>query len=437
MTNPKLTKKALVSQGCWVVAVIAAFGLGTLRRGGGNSESVVPGTPGKSARIPQDFRETAHLRGSRQNNLRAESREAGLIVELFGKSTPDTADWEALARQAVRDSNPISRRLAFSRLLASLTPDNALEIREQLVSFGADGEQWRDFNYSWGALAGMEAFTFAASSEERDLDAVLTGWASADPNGALALLDNLPEDMKGSRDRLAANVVAGLADRDPTLATDLVLRLAREGAGQPENLIAIVASETLRTSSPEEAAAWSETLPDGALKGAAMGRIANAYVERDPEAAARWAQRHADQDYAARAIEQVADKWAEREPVEAVTWLQNLPEGRGQVAGLRSVFGDWEDRDPVAAGEYLLSMPRSAQRDSAISGFSTGYAWQDPQTAIAWAQDISDPSLRQQSLARAGQAFFRKDPNSARIWLESSGLPPEVREAVINPPRRR
>jgi hypothetical protein len=82
-----------------------------------------------------------------------------------------------------------------------------------------------------------------------------------------------------------------------------------------------------------------------------------------------------------------------------------------------------------------MTMPRSPQRDAAISGFSTGYAWQNPQVAIEWANDIADPALRQQTLTRAGQAYFRRDPESARAWLESSNLPPEAQQQVLNPRR--
>ncbi|MDA7613858.1 hypothetical protein N8586_01865, partial [Verrucomicrobiales bacterium] len=72
------------------------------------------------------------------------------------------------------------------------------------------------------------------------------------------------------------------------------------------------------------------------------------------------------------------------------------------------------------------------QRDAAISGFSRGYAWQDPEVAIAWALDISDPQLRQESLTRAGQVFLRRDAESARAWLESSGLPSETQQAILD-----
>lgn len=371
--------------------------------------------------------------GSRSQVKRDESQLGG----LFGNLASAAGGLEGLAEQALRDPNPITRRLAFSRLLEALTPENAGQIREQLVKLGADGDQWRDFHYSWGAIAGKAAFDHAAASPERDLSTTMTGWAAANPREALALLENLPEEMKGQRDELTASVVSGIADRDRGMATDLVLKLGQEGNARAGNLMEIVANETIRAGGPEAASLWSESLPDGPLKGTAMSRVADAYARKDPESAARWAQRFASEDYAARTIEQIGGRWAQSNPVAAVGWLEGLPAGNGQIAGLRNAFGDWEDRDPAAAGQYLLAMPQSAQRDSAISGFATGYAWQDPQVAIAWAQDIRDPELRQSSLTRAGQAYYRRDPDAALAWLESSGLSAESRQQIVNSGGRR
>lgn len=426
-----MSHKSLKVHGAWLLAAVAAFVLGGQRNASSTDRPADQSAPTKSARAAEGLRDAGPDAGGSatgKNRLRG-NRSGG----PSGKSL----SFENLARQAAKDPDPLNRRLAFTRLLESMTPENAMAIREQLVAAGTSGEDWRDFNYRWGALAGWEVVEYAASTEERDMNDALAGWASADPGGAMAILDNLPENMKGSRDSLTASVVEGISHQDPALAADFVLRLAADGKGNGERLIDIVARQALRGGDHESAAAWSETLPDGAVKAAAMDRIAGTYVRKDPEAAAQWVQAYATEDYAARVIEEVGDGLARRDPGAAADWLGDLPAGRGQNVGLQSVFGDWEDRDPVAAGEYLMKMPQSAQRDSAISGFSRGYAWQDPKTAIAWAEDISDPNLRQSTLTNAGQAFFRRDPKAAKAWLANIDLPPEAKKAIQNPPRRR
>lgn len=431
-------KRTLIIHGCWAVAAITAFSLGSRTAGPLSEDQSTPtGRPG-------DFRSSTVAgesgpdgRTSRSGGRPPGDRTASDLENVFGSIASASKNLDRLAEQALRDPSPITRRLAFSRLLEALTPENAGEIRSKLVALGADRDQWRDFHYSWGAISGKAAFDHAATSDEPDLAATMTGWAAANPGEALAMLDKLPPEMQGQRDELTASIVSGLAHRDSGMATDLVLRLGHEGNDRAGNLMEIVANETLRSKGPEQASQWAESLPDGPLKGTAMGRIAESYASKDPVAAAKWAQRFADKDYASRSIEQIGGRWAQSDPVAAVSWLESLPAGSGQTAGLRNAFGDWEDRDPAAAGQYLLAMPQSPQRDSAISGFATGYAWQNPQLAIAWAQDIRDPSLRESSLTRAGQAYFRRDPDGARTWLATSGLPADAQQQIITPTNRR
>lgn len=431
-------KKTLILHSCWALAVLAAFGLGSKNgappAAATSDESAAAGKSRLASRSSDTGPDGLASRRDKRAPGKAESSQLG---RLFGAIASADGNLDTLFAQALRDPNPITRRLAFSKLLESMTPENAGAMREQLVALGAEPDQWRDFHYAWGALDGQAAFDHAANSPERDLAVTMTGWAAANPAEAMALLDNLPENMQGQRDELTASVVAGLADTNRSMATDLVLRLGQQGNERAGNLMEIVASETLRAEGPEAASRWSESLPDGPLKSTAMGRVADAYARKDPEAAARWAQNLAGESYAARAIEQIGGRWAQSNPVAAVGWLEDLPAGNGQTAGLRNAFGDWEDRDPVAAGEYLLSMPQSPQRDSSISGFATGYAWQNPQVAIAWAQEIRDPALRESSLTQAGQAFYRRDPDGAVAWLESSGLSAEARQRVLQPERRR
>ena len=426
--------KTPIIHGCWALAVLAAFSVGS-RNAGPDADGAEQRNGSKSASRSEGM--DSEIRTSRNSSRSRENSAESKLSAIFGSIASASGNLNALAEQAIRDPNPINRRLAFSRLLEALTPENAESIRTQLVALGASGDQWRDFHYSWGAISGKAAFDHAATTSEPDLAATMTGWAAANPGEALAMLNNLPEEMQGQRDELTASVVSGLAHHDPAMATDLVLRLGLEGSRNAGDLMDIVARESLRTKGPEQASQWAELLPDGPLKGTAMGRIAEAYANKDAKAAAQWAQRFASNDFASRTIEVIGGRWAQSDPVSAVGWLENLPAGNGQMAGLRNAFGDWEDRDPAAAGQYLLGMPPSPKRDSAISGFATGYAWQNPQLAIAWAQDIADPTLRENSIVRSGQAFFTRDPDGARAWLATSGLPPDAQQSVMSPNRRR
>lgn len=436
--------------GTWLLALIAAFFIGT-RWSKDSSENSSADTPGRSESSSRLYRDGGGSSSNPSNpNSRRNSRsgsskeEEALIAQIFGGALFSEGGIEVLAKEALTDPNPVKRRLAFSKLLEGMTAENASAIRAQLTELRARGQglryysssEWRDFNYAWGAIAGKAAFTDAMTKDQKDLESLITGWAANDPKGAIAMLSELPEDLLKQKARLESGIVAGLADRNRDEAVEYVSSLAIEGRKDADRLMYVVAGEALRSDGPVGASIWTESLPEGPLKGAAMNSVASRYVRTDPEAAAAWIEKFADRDYAAKAVREVGGEWAEKNPMAAVTWLDKLPEGDGQKYGLNSAFDDWEDRDPVAAGNYLLTMSDSPKRDFAIKGFADGYARQDPETAIAWASDISDPTLRNQSLTRAGQSYFRRNPKAAAEWLANSGLPSEVQKAIQSPKRK-
>lgn len=433
----KISKRMIVHGG-WCLAALAAFGLGSSRNAspdsaGNNSSAGSPGDRRVSSASASDGGSAA--RDRTRPSRRSSSSEDSPLLGLFG-SRSAAAGLDALAFQALRDPNQITRRLAFSKLLEAMTAENAGEIRAQLVDLGAEPDQWRDFNYSWGAIAGQDAFDAASQTKEQDLNDTLTGWAAANPKAAMAALDNLPPELENQRGELTRSVVAGLADSDRALAAEMVLRLGQEGNKDAPGLMEIVARETLRADGSAAASRWSESLPDGPLKGAAMNLIADEFSRREPEAAAAWAQRHASEDYAARAIGRIGGQWALQNPESAVGWLESLPAGSGQTAGMTAAFNNWEDRDPVAASNYLLSMPSSRLRDTSISGFADGYAWQNPELSLQWADSIENDAIREQTITRVGQIYLRQKPAAGRAWLETSDISPEIKQSISGNPIR-
>ncbi len=343
----------------------------------------------------------------------------------------------AIADEAFRHGNPLVRRRAFDQFLEALTADNARELLGHLKENRVDGDKWRDFHYAWGMIDGQAAVEHATKSEDRDLSYTMAGWASIYPEAAIAHLNNLPEEDKRYYHHLQEALVSGMADNDTARATDYVLQLANEGDERANRLFGVVTREVVHTVGIDEAARWSESLPDGELKGAALDSVAHRFTNRDPEAAAQWVEQFVGQSFADRAIEEVGDEWAERDPASAVNWLETLSEGRGQSMGLHSAFGEWAQRDPVAAGERISNMQRSPQRDAAISGYSRRISYTDPGAAIEWANSIAEESSRVRALTHAGQQLTRRDRAAAEAWVASSGLPPEAQQAVLNPPQNR
>lgn len=434
-------KQSYLMHGLWCLVALAAFAIGWQRgdsaidTDGGDAG----GGGGSRFRLgdAEDDGQLTALSGFGTNGeegARLMRGDAELGANLVVLSDAQIAE---LGETALKDPNPLKRRLAFDQLLQGMTVENALLIREQIKTLPQDSSEFRDFHYAWGAIAGSDAVLNGAETRERDMSVTLAGWAGADAAGALAWFNGLSEKEGANNGELKAGLVHGLADTDPMAAARFVYDLEKAGDKSAEGLLSVVTSEMLRMSGAQEASRWAENLPEGALRASAMDRVANRFVAEDPVAAAAWAERFADEPGSARVIEEVGDEWAERDPVAAVNWLETLNTGEGKAQGLASAFGEWVRRDPRSASEHLVAMNDSPERDSAISGFAGRLAWEDPQSAIAWAGEISDAGARERTLVRAGQAMLRRDAAGTREWLATSGLSPEAQKQVLNPQRDR
>ncbi|MEM7385155.1 MAG: hypothetical protein AAF514_09450 [Verrucomicrobiota bacterium] len=329
--------------------------------------------------------------------------------------------------------------MAMSKLLESLTPDNALTILDALKDQKADGEQWELFRYAWAVADPENAMQHALRLEGRTrrnaIEDTLAGWASRSPDEALEWVNSL--ENSDEQERFRGSFLEGLADHDIGQATDYVMERSKAGDKQAHRYMETVTREQLRRGSIEEAARWSEDLPDGKLKGQAMDHVAGRFVHQSPEAAAAWAAQYAEASYGARVIEEVGDEWAERDPSAAVAWLQSLPEGKGQTEGMESALEEWAGRDPTSASEFLITMGDSELKDSAVSGFARRVVREDPEAAMAWANTIDQPEMRTKTMTTAAREWLRRDREAATNWLESSNLPSETMNAILHGGKRR
>ena len=80
-------------------------------------------------------------------------------------------------------------------------------------------------------------------------------------------------------------------------------------------------------------------------------------------------------------------------------------------------------------------MPDSPARNAAITGFSSRLAWEDPTAALVWAETITSEGQRHESILHIGRAWARKDAEAAADWAANAGLPENVQQAFLNPPK--
>ncbi|MAH34816.1 MAG: hypothetical protein CMO42_05925, partial [Verrucomicrobiales bacterium] len=119
------------------------------------------------------------------------SADSSSIFESPSKRPPlSKTEIKTLVDLAIKSSDPIERRRAFDRLLEEMKSDSfnyeqAMNIRIAMHKGGASGDQWRTFDYAWGAN---------------------------DPASAIKEIDNIPEQYRRG---FTSNMLPGLASVEP------------------------------------------------------------------------------------------------------------------------------------------------------------------------------------------------------------------------------
>lgn len=389
---------------------------------------------------------------------------------IAGESLTAEAMGEAI-KKLMQENDPLKRAALFSGLLAQLDADNAKAAFAALKEtqgngrrrFQTRGNEMQLLLNAWGRVDGASAMAELtalrdarqegegeegrrgrggggrgpggrggpggdASGEGGPMDfmSVITGWATADAEGASAYVENLGEEQRGGR-LLTAGIIQGVLVNGPDAAMSFIESLPEED-GMRGRYTTMVASEMLEQG-VDVARTWAEDLSDADLRSGAMASVASQYAREDLTAAVDWINQHLDDPHAAAAVTQVASEWAGQDPEAVLDWAADLPQST-QAGVFAEALDEWTERDPVAASEYLASMPASPAKDNAVQGFSTELAREDPQSAIAWAETIGDEALRAATLTQVAQTWYRRDQTAATTWLETSGLPQESIEAV-------
>lgn len=306
-------------------------------------------------------------RGSNESTLSRSSLADDPGTGLSEVGSLNKGEIQSLVRASIKSANPLERRRAFDRILQEIgssgfSRELALVAREAMANFGATGDQWRLFDYAWGANHPDTAIAYLNEvldqNHEGFLSNMIAGLGSDHPQRAIELFSSLDPDSQG---RVRPSFLEGLVDHDAAVATDYLYDSTdRENYNwRPMDELA---RELVRDQGLESTLDWASDLPEGSLRGSA---------------------------------------WS-------------------------AAYAVWASQDPVAAVNSINEMTAGSDRNLAINGFVSAHAHQDGESTVTWAAEISEPGLRESALVRVGRQYYRQDPAAATQWFASSGLPQSV-----------
>lgn len=382
----------------------------------------------------EDFRPRGLAGRSRSNPSSAKSSDSSDFMNQKGPL--NKKQLQDLVQLAVKSTNPIERRKAFDRLLEEMRSDTftyeqAMTIRHAMHHGGADGEQWRTFDYAWGANDPASAVAEIDKIPEQYrrgfTSNMLPGLASVEPRTAIGIVESMEGEM---RQQMTGRLLEGLADYDVGFATDYVFDMAESGDPNASQYMRKLAREVMETAGFEGGIEWAESLQEGALQAAALRSVANEYANNDPQAAAQWAEQFVGTEQNSRLFGEIVREWGNKEA--ASVWVESLEPSQGQRDALSAVYGHRGATSPEQALKEIQAMPQSADKDFALNGFISGLAHQDGEAAVAWAAEIDMPGMREAAMVRAAKQYYKQDRQATEEWFVASGLPSESWRQIVS-----
>ncbi len=253
-------------------------------------------------------------------------------------------------------------------------------------------------------------------------DHIMSTWGEMEPQPALAAARAMPEDPPGStyykwpsRPLALAAVVNGIARTDPDYALRLYQELPDQVRCNPQNFIpGLVASR------PEAAAAFAQsyTWPTG----------------MDPSV--NWG----PGDYRKPLLGQVAEEWAAQEPARALDWAHSLPDPQQRDFALQSALRSMTTSGSAQTAfeflqaqpglePYLQPTPNAAE--GLVTQMADLWALTDVPAAVDWFNQLpADSPLRGPLWAAVKQRWTQQDPASAVPYLLTSFSPEEARQQL-------
>jgi hypothetical protein len=91
--------------------------------------------------------------------------------------------------------------------------------------------------------------------------------------------------------------------------------------------------------------------------------------------------------------------------------------------------------DPEGATKWVASLSHSPDRDQAAQSLINNLIQHDTSSAVRHLELINDPQVRVQTQQRIAHQWLRNDPAAARRWIQTTDLPLNVKNQLlqINP----
>ena len=393
----------------------------------------------------------------------------------------------AAARAKDYEEGSLIKREALSKLTRRMAATDPQAALDTLLASGNLKSRNPAIYYIFEVWAGKDLPAAVAAAEkltepeERNAASfeIARSWGCKDPDAALRWASSLPA---GLRDRITGHVLGSMACTDPVKAAAFVPNLP---PSESRFVIPIVSTWAARD--PAAAKTWVLGLPASPFRVDGLNALLASLTATNLQDGIDLAMSLTNGAERAESIRQVVLWWATadwqstvngvRQPgladfPAAKAWAQSLTNDADRIAAVHGLSQPWKREDPAGMMDYIASLPAGKERDQLMT--SQVHYWSEgrPENRVAaldWtfgqtSPDVAGKCLGQLLYASRGadvkevgarvaqlppgevknvtaahvyRAWKRQDEAAALQWLDGLGLPAEVKEPIVNPPRKK
>ncbi|RYD31764.1 MAG: hypothetical protein EOP85_22410, partial [Verrucomicrobiaceae bacterium] len=237
---------------------------------------------GRSTRAGSSLSSTASsdTASSRRTSTRTPRAEGGEMADKMGRL--------AKLESIVRGENALERNRALLAYIDQLGPGEFADAVAHFRGLGLTEARMGEYSMlltAWAQADPNSALAYARENTRGSFaqDTILTSWATTDPEAAIRWAQGNHEG--DGPNPFIPGIIRGLAQSDPARATELLATMPR--SGERGKGLDFILPHLLQQGN-DATREWITALADDSLKDGAMLRVARQFADADPAGTASW-----------------------------------------------------------------------------------------------------------------------------------------------------
>ncbi len=150
--------------------------------------------------------------------------------------------------------------------------------------------------------------------------------------------------------------------------------------------------------------------------------IAGQWARYAPEDAAAWTMSLPAGPQRDQALIGLGESWAGADPAGAAKFAEALPAGEPRQLALRQAITNWLQTNPDQARQWVLDNNTHEDYDQAVAAIATqnNLMFRDPDRALQWAATIFDDTIRYQSIGAILAGVYSRDPAGTVAYIRNA-----------------